>query len=99
MVCVPSFQIVYIFLLIHACLTASIMNGLSLTFFLFLFYPYVRSLSIDNIKDGYYIAPAFMDKLVVHIAKNFMELPNIKVTHITRTSTTFSIYTHNRLLT
>jgi hypothetical protein len=29
--------------------------------------------------DGYYIAPAFMDKLVVHIAKNFMSLPNIKV--------------------
>ncbi|RRT33163.1 hypothetical protein B296_00048132 [Ensete ventricosum] len=29
--------------------------------------------------DGYYIAPAFMDKLVVHIAKNFMNLPNIKV--------------------
>jgi hypothetical protein len=34
---------------------------------------------MDNIKDGYYIAPAFMDKLVVHIAKNFMTLPNIKV--------------------
>jgi hypothetical protein len=30
-------------------------------------------------KDGLYIAPAFMDKLVVHIAKNFMSLPNIKV--------------------
>jgi hypothetical protein len=29
--------------------------------------------------DGYYIAPAFMDKLVVHISKNFMSLPNIKV--------------------
>jgi hypothetical protein len=29
--------------------------------------------------DGLYIAPAFMDKLVVHIAKNFMDLPNIKV--------------------
>ncbi|KAG2559464.1 hypothetical protein PVAP13_8NG297950 [Panicum virgatum] len=33
----------------------------------------------DNIKDGYYIAPAFMDKLVVHIAKNFMARPKIKV--------------------
>ena len=29
--------------------------------------------------DGFYIAPAFMDKLVVHISKNFMSLPNIKV--------------------
>jgi hypothetical protein len=29
--------------------------------------------------DGLYIAPAFMDKIVVHIAKNFMDLPNIKV--------------------
>lgn len=28
--------------------------------------------------DGFYIAPAFMDKLVVHITKNFMTLPNIK---------------------
>ena len=31
--------------------------------------------------DGFYIAPAFMDKLVVHITKNFMTLPNIKVSH------------------
>ncbi|KAI5072028.1 hypothetical protein GOP47_0012134 [Adiantum capillus-veneris] len=38
-----------------------------------------RMFSMDNMKDGYYIAPAFMDKLVVHIAKNFMNLPNIKV--------------------
>lgn len=29
--------------------------------------------------DGFYIAPAFMDKVVVHITKNFMNLPNIKV--------------------
>ena len=29
--------------------------------------------------DGFYIAPAFMDKLVVHVSKNFMTLPNIKV--------------------
>ncbi|XP_050947317.1 ribulose bisphosphate carboxylase/oxygenase activase 1, chloroplastic-like isoform X2 [Cucumis melo] len=34
---------------------------------------------MDNILDGYYIAPAFMDKLVVHITKNYMTLPNIKV--------------------
>nr|WP_235691511.1 ribulose bisphosphate carboxylase/oxygenase activase [Campylobacter coli] len=35
--------------------------------------------TLDNMKDGFYIAPAFMDKLVVHITKNFMTLPNIKV--------------------
>ena len=29
--------------------------------------------------DGYYIAPAFMDKLIVHISNNFMNFPNIKV--------------------
>ncbi|KAJ1277376.1 hypothetical protein BS78_05G290300 [Paspalum vaginatum] len=39
----------------------------------------LRQYSFDNMMDGYYIAPAFMDKLVVHIAKNFMTLPNIKV--------------------
>ncbi|CAL5059245.1 unnamed protein product [Urochloa decumbens] len=39
----------------------------------------LRQYSLDNTMDGYYIAPAFMDKLVVHIAKNFMPLPNIKV--------------------
>lgn len=33
----------------------------------------------DNMKDGLYIAPAFMDKLVIHVAKNFLNLPNIKV--------------------
>nr|PNR30757.1 hypothetical protein PHYPA_027073 [Physcomitrium patens] len=38
-----------------------------------------RTYSMDNIKDGLYIAPAFMDKLVIHIAKNFMNLPGIKV--------------------
>lgn len=37
-----------------------------------------RRFAMDNTKDGYYIAPAFMDKLVVHIAKNFMSSPNIK---------------------
>ena len=40
------------------------------------------SLQWDNTKDGYYIAPAFMDKVVVHLAKNFMKLPNIKVSEI-----------------
>eukprot|EP00252_Welwitschia_mirabilis_P014426 TRINITY_DN316_c0_g3_i2.p1 TRINITY_DN316_c0_g3~~TRINITY_DN316_c0_g3_i2.p1 ORF type:complete len:359 (+),score=53.85 TRINITY_DN316_c0_g3_i2:513-1589(+) len=38
-----------------------------------------RMFNFDNTMDGYYIAPAFMDKLVVHIAKNFMNLPSIKV--------------------
>eukprot|EP01018_Ginkgo_biloba_P028551 Gb_04109 [translate_table: standard] len=38
-----------------------------------------RMFAFDNTKDGYYIAPAFMDKLIVHISKNFMNLPNIKV--------------------
>lgn len=35
--------------------------------------------NLDNNMDGFYIAPAFMDKLVVHITKNFLTLPNIKV--------------------
>ncbi|KAK3034249.1 hypothetical protein RJ639_032184 [Escallonia herrerae] len=39
----------------------------------------LRKYNLDNNMDGLYIAPAFMDKLVVHIAKNFMSLPNIKV--------------------
>ncbi|XP_072980044.1 ribulose bisphosphate carboxylase/oxygenase activase, chloroplastic-like isoform X1 [Typha angustifolia] len=39
----------------------------------------LRQYNFDNTMDGYYIAPAFMDKLVVHITKNFMTLPNIKV--------------------
>ncbi|KAG0558456.1 hypothetical protein KC19_10G029600 [Ceratodon purpureus] len=39
----------------------------------------LRTYSFDNMKDGLYIAPAFMDKLVIHIAKNFMNLPGIKV--------------------
>lgn len=34
----------------------------------------------DNIDtDGYYISPAFLDKLTLHLAKNFMTLPKIKV--------------------
>ncbi|OVA19179.1 ATPase [Macleaya cordata] len=39
----------------------------------------LRRHSLDNTKDGFYIAPAFMDKLVVHITKNFMSLPNVKI--------------------
>jgi len=35
--------------------------------------------SFNNIEDGYYISPAFLDKITIHIAKNFMELPKIKV--------------------
>mmetsp|Transcript_2341 Transcript_2341/g.8375 ORF Transcript_2341/g.8375 Transcript_2341/m.8375 type:complete len:477 (-) Transcript_2341:1874-3304(-) len=29
--------------------------------------------------SGFYIAPAFLDKLTVHIAKNFVKLPKVKV--------------------
>lgn len=39
----------------------------------------LRQYNMDNNMDGFYIAPAFMDKLVVHITKNFMTLPNIKI--------------------
>ena len=35
--------------------------------------------SFDNLEEGYYISPAFLDKMAVHIAKNFMDLPKIKV--------------------
>ncbi|KAL8089658.1 hypothetical protein AgCh_039225 [Apium graveolens] len=38
-----------------------------------------KTYSMDNNMDGFYIAPAFMDKLVVHLTKNYMTLPNIKV--------------------
>jgi pantothenate kinase-related protein Tda10 len=34
---------------------------------------------MDNTIDGLYIAPAFMDKLVVHITKNYLSLPSVKV--------------------
>lgn len=34
--------------------------------------------NFDNISDGFYISPAFLDKMTIHIAKNFMELPKIK---------------------
>lgn len=39
----------------------------------------LKTYNLDNTMDGLYIAPAFMDKLVVHITKNFLSLPNIKV--------------------
>ncbi|XP_017976262.1 PREDICTED: ribulose bisphosphate carboxylase/oxygenase activase 2, chloroplastic-like [Theobroma cacao] len=39
----------------------------------------LRVYNLDNTMDGFYIAPAFMDKVVVHITKNFLSLPNIKV--------------------
>merc|ERR1719401_991029 len=35
--------------------------------------------SFDNIEDGFYISPEFLDKMTVHIAKNFMQLPKIKI--------------------
>ncbi|KAL6907606.1 hypothetical protein ACP4OV_002645 [Aristida adscensionis] len=38
----------------------------------------LRQYASDSTVDGYYVAPAFMDKVVVHIAKNFMDLPGIK---------------------
>jgi pantothenate kinase-related protein Tda10 len=28
---------------------------------------------------SYYISPRFLDKLAVHLAKNFMKLPNVTV--------------------
>ncbi|KAL5204614.1 hypothetical protein ABZP36_009485 [Zizania latifolia] len=39
----------------------------------------LRQFNFDNTMGGFYIAPAFMDKLLVHVSKNFMTLPNIKV--------------------
>lgn len=35
--------------------------------------------NLNNIEDGFYIAPAFLDKLSIHVAKNFLDLPKIKV--------------------
>lgn len=35
--------------------------------------------TFNNIEGGYYISPAFLEKLTIHIAKNFMDLPKIKV--------------------
>ena len=33
----------------------------------------------NNIEEGFYISPAFLDKITIHVAKNFMDLPKIKV--------------------
>jgi len=35
--------------------------------------------NFDNLEDGFYISPAFLDKMAVHVCKNFMDLPKIKV--------------------
>ena len=35
--------------------------------------------TFNNIEDGFYISPSFLDKLTIHVAKNFMDLPKIKV--------------------
>ena len=40
---------------------------------------FLTSYGFDNTMDGYYISPTFMDNIIVHILKNFMNLPNIKV--------------------
>ncbi len=35
--------------------------------------------NLDNLDaDGFYISPAFLDKMTLHIAKNFLKLPKIK---------------------
>jgi hypothetical protein len=35
--------------------------------------------SFNNIEDGFYISPSFLDKISIHVAKNFLDLPKIKV--------------------
>jgi len=35
--------------------------------------------TLNNVEDGFYISPSFLDKMTIHIAKNFMDLPKIKV--------------------
>jgi hypothetical protein len=35
--------------------------------------------NFNNIQEGFYISPAFLDKMTIHVAKNFMNLPKIKV--------------------
>jgi hypothetical protein len=32
-----------------------------------------------NMDEGFYISPAFLDKMTVHIAKNFLSLPKLKI--------------------
>lgn len=34
---------------------------------------------LSNLHDGFYIAPAFLDKMTLHVVKNFLTLPRIKV--------------------
>merc|ERR1719390_183273 len=34
---------------------------------------------LSNIEDGFYISKSFLDKFTLHIAKNFMNLPKIKI--------------------
>jgi hypothetical protein len=35
--------------------------------------------NLDNLDaDGFYISPAFLDKMTLHVAKNFLKLPKIK---------------------
>lgn len=35
--------------------------------------------NLNNIEDGFYISPPFLDKISIHVAKNFLDLPKIKV--------------------
>jgi hypothetical protein len=35
--------------------------------------------SFNNIEDGFYISIAFLDKIAIHVAKNYLDLPKIKV--------------------
>ena len=42
-------------------------------------FPPPAARSFNNIEDGFYISPAFLDKLSIHVAKNFLDLPKIKV--------------------
>lgn len=35
--------------------------------------------SFNNIEDGFYISVAFLDKIAIHVAKNYLDLPKIKV--------------------
>lgn len=60
----------FLLLLLRRCRRFDIYSNFSIGMFRYEF---------DNNMDEYYIAPAFMDKLLVHIAKNFLNLPKIKV--------------------
>ncbi|KAI3431841.1 hypothetical protein D9Q98_010593 [Chlorella vulgaris] len=35
--------------------------------------------NFNNIEDGFYISPAFLDKISIHVSKNFLDLPKIKI--------------------